>query len=111
MDYALFSAITEAISALAAMLTVIIAFAVANRYVFKKSYFGAEAEEKFESLKSNFCANSPKEISFKGGATKIFPNLVMEKKWWRIMKVTYYIEDDNGEKVVRTWTKKSSNDS
>jgi hypothetical protein len=94
--------VVSTISALATIFTAILAFITFKRYVLKKSYFGEEAKERFEALKLDGYKSETKP--FEGGKNKIFPNLLIEKKWWKITKVTYYVEEeDSKKKIIKTW--------
>jgi hypothetical protein len=96
------SLIISIVSMVAAIITAIPVVIAYNKYVEKKSVFGQAAKDEFEDLELD--DYKCKSYEFGGGAGKKFPNLVTERKWGKILKVTYYVEE-GGKRMVKEWQK------
>ena len=97
------SLVIDIMSKLATVFMAVLAFFAYHKYAIKTSLFGNEAVQVFETLKLENCTCKP----FEGGKNKIFPNLIIERKWGEIYTVIYYVVE-NDIKVVKTWVKKSN---
>ena len=98
-----FTLIVSTISMLAAVFTAIMAFFAAKSYMFKETYYGKSAEDELLRLELNIDAFESKP--YEGGNNRKFPSLRIEKKWGRLYKVTYYVEEGS-KKQEKTWYKK-----
>ena len=72
-----------------------------TRYVIRETYFGDEAVYQHKELEKE----TPKRVyEFKGGSSKIFPQIIIERRLFGKKTVTYYIEEDN-KRMVKVYKK------